>query len=379
MGSRHLLRRIAVVLEHGWVETQAFIREPIVHLAAEGIEVDLLARETDNWSPIPGVRYLPRRSLWTPSGQAAFARLLGRGVLRRDYDLVLANPAVSLVIGDLLARGSGAPLVVWHDELWTDRDVNLSPRLRAAMYRAHARADLTVVTDLRRMEVLEADCPALGSRRVVELPNAPSGAPAPARDRSSVRRDLGIDDDVTMVLNAGSLTKRFGLDDLLGVLPDLPARTMVVMQSAMHTHRLDPAVLALVEARYPVRFRLDPRPYPEVDDLVTAADIGVALYHGSIPNVRYVGKGSGKLSRYLRAGKPVIVDRNASLEFVEGYGAGVVVDDPSQVPAAIDAINARYDDYVAGARRCFAEELSFERHWPAVRAAIGDLVGGSAA
>ena len=374
MGSRGLHRRIAVIHEHGWIETQAFIREPIVHLAAEGFEIDLVARATDNWSPIPGVRYLARGSLRTPSAQALVARLFLRGALRRDYDLVIATPAVSMAAGALLARVSGAPFVVWHDELYTERDLTLAPRIRAAMYQAHARADLTVITDLRRMEVLEADQPALRGRPVVELANAPSGEPVPTRDRAAIRRDLGIADDVTLVLNAGSLTTRFGLDDLLGVLPDFPDRTMLVMQSAMHTHKLDPAVLALVESKYPVRFRLDPLPYAEVDDLVVAADIGVALYHGWIPNVRYVGKGSGKLNRYLRAGKPVIVDRNANLEFIEGYGAGVVVDDPSEVPAAITTINARYDEFAAGARRCFAGELAFETHWPKVRAAIGALI-----
>ena len=76
----------------------------------------------------------------------------------------------------------------------------------------------------------------------------------------------------------------------------------------------------------------------------------MALYHGTIPNVRYVGKGSGKLNRYLRAGKPVIVDRNANLEFVADYEAGVVVDDPSGIPAAIETIRASYDQYAANAR-----------------------------
>ena len=64
------------------------------------------------------------------------------------------------------------------------------------------------------------------------------------------------------------------------------------------------------------------------------------LYFGSIPNVRYVGKGSGKLARYLRSAKPVIVDCNANLDFIADYGAGVVISQPSDIPAAIRRIQA---------------------------------------
>jgi glycosyltransferase involved in cell wall biosynthesis len=369
-------QRIAVILEHGWVETQSFVREPIAHLAAAGFEIDLFARAAENWTPIDGVRYFPRQSFRKPAAQVLAARLLARALLRRDYDLVIATPAISLVFGAVLARLAGVPLVALHDELWTPRDINLATRLRHAMYRAHERAALTIITDLRRVDVLQADWPALRGHRFVELPNAPAGEPT-ACDREGMRAKLGVPADTTVLLNAGSLTKRFGLDYLLGAIPHFPENALLVCQSAMHTHRLDPAVVALLEARYPVRFRLDPLPYGRVDELVAAADIGVALYHGSIPNVRYVGKGSGKLNRYLRAAKPVIVDRNANLEFVGDYDAGVVISHPCEVPSAISAITENYETFSANARRCFDEQLAFETHWPQVHAALGELMSAS--
>ena len=369
-------KRIAVILEHGWVDVQPFFREPVAHLAAEGFEIDMVARATENWTAIEGVHYVTKQSLRKPSGQAFAARFLARGLLRRDYDLVIATPAIALVFGAVLARLAGAPLVVLHDELWTPRDVKLAPRLRHAMYRAHERAALTIITDLRRVEVLEKDWPPLRGHRFVELPNAPAGEPISTRDREKTRAELGVRPDQTLVLHAGSLTKRFGLDDLLEALPHFPENAVLVCQSALHTHRLDPALLALVEARYPVQFRLDPVPYGRVDELVAAADIGVALYHGTIPAVRRVGKGSGKLNRYLRARKPAIVDTNADLEFVGDYEAGVVISHPSEIPSAIATITERYETFSINARRCFDEQLAFETHWPQVRAALGELMGG---
>jgi glycosyltransferase involved in cell wall biosynthesis len=242
------------------------------------------------------------------------------------------------------------------------------------MYRAHERAAMTIITDLRRVEVLEQEWPDLAGHRFLELPNAPAGKPVPARNREEIRAELGVPLGTTMLLNAGSLTKRFGFDDLLEALPHVPDGAMLVCQSAVHTHNLEPGFLASLEARYPVRFRLDPLPYSRVDELVAAADIGIALYEGSIPNVRYVGKGSGKVNRYLRAGRPVIVDRNANLEFVADYEAGVVISRPCDIPRAIAAITARYETFSANARRCFDEELAFETHWPPLRAALAELM-----
>jgi hypothetical protein len=135
-------------------------------------------------------------------------------------------------------------------------------------------------------------------------------------------------------------------------------------------------LVELAEARYPVRFQLEPLPYDRVDDVVAAADIGIALYRSESPNFRYCGKGSGKLNRYLRAGKPVIVDRNASLEWVADRGAGVVVDGPHEIPAAIERITSDYDRFAAATARCFDADLAFDTHWPTVRAALGRVLAG---
>ena len=359
-------RRVVVLLDHDWVENQAFARETIAALASEGFTIDLVARATDSWTEIPGVRYLSRGSLRGLSTQALLARLALDGFRTRDCAFVLATPPMSVVAGYALARTCGAPLIVLHDELWTSHNT----RVAGAMYRAHERAALTIITDARRVPVLVEDWPALASQEFVELPNCPAGV-VDARPRDEVRAELGIPADAFTLLNAGSLTPAMGLHELLGALPRFPADAFLVCQSGVVRGGLDPALLELVEARYPVRFRLAPLPYDRVDDLVAACDVGIALYPSDLLALRLCGKGSGKLSRYLRAGKPVIVDRNANLDFVADYGAAEVVKDASGIPDAIRRIAGDYDRYAAAATKCYEAELSFETHWPVVREAIG--------
>jgi glycosyltransferase involved in cell wall biosynthesis len=365
-------RRIVVLLDHDWAESQAFAREPVVALAADGFEVDVVARTTSAWTDVPGVRYHPRDSLRHPSAQAMIARLAADGLRERDCAMVIATPPVSLVAGQYLARLAGAPLVVLHDELWTSKNHRMSERLRRAMFRAHERAALTIITDLRRVEILEDEWPALRDHTFVELSNCPAG-PLRARPRDEVRAELGWPADATVVLNAGSLTPMMGLHDVLRALPDFPENAFLVCQAGL-VRPLDPALVELVEARYPAKFQRQPVPYDAVDDIVAASDIGIALYHSDLPNFRTCGKGSGKLNRYLRAGKPVIVDRNASLEWVAEYGAGVVIDDHTGIPDAIRCITNDYGAYAAAATKCFEQELSFETHWPVVRAALDDAM-----
>ena len=194
-----------MILEHGWVETQAFVREPIVQLAAEGISIDLVARgdaelDADPWSPVPATG----RPCGSHRRRRLLRELLGRGLLRRDYDLVIATP------GGLDGVRCGARSPVGRAPGGLARRALDAPRREprtlgsaAAMYRAHERAALTVITDLRRVEVLEADWPALAGQRFVELPNAPAGPPRPSRDRATIRADLGIADDTVLLLNAG--------------------------------------------------------------------------------------------------------------------------------------------------------------------------------
>lgn len=362
-------RRVVVLLDHDWVDNQAFARETIAALAREGFTVDVVARATDSWTGIPGVRYIARGSLRRLPAQALLARLALRGLRARDCAFVLATPPMSVVAGYALARACHAPLVVLHDELWTSRNT----RVAGMMHRAHERSALTIITDLRRVPLLADDWPPLRNQEFVELPNCPSG-PVQARPRDEVRAEMGIPADAFALLNAGSLVPAMGLHEILGALPRLPDGTFLVCQSGTGRSALDPALVSLVEDHHPVRFRFQPMAYDRIDDLVAACDVGIAVYSGDLPGLRLCGKGSGKLSRYLRAGKPVIVSRDTNLDFVGDYGAGEIVQDANGIPDAIRRIADDYDRYSRAATQCYEAELSFEKHWPAVRAAIGRAV-----
>lgn len=374
-------RRIAVLCDNVHLEAVPFIREPLLHLASEGFGIDLVAPTASygypDWTPVPGVRQLVvsgYRDRPTVEDARTLGRLAVRGLVRRDYAAVFATPIVSLVLGAAFSALWRVPLVVLSDELYTEGDPSSPhPRWHAAMHRAHARAALTVITDLRRAALLREETNLLDNQRFVELPNSPSGGVA-ASDPGEFRKRLRVGAKDVLVLHSGGLWPWARAPELMSELPSLAANTVLVFQ--MNT-RADPSsreLYELLECAYPVRFLTDPVPYELVDDAVSACDIGVALYRDENPNLALTGKGSGKVGRYLRAGKPVIVEHTGGLEWIAECGAGEVIDAVSELPQAIERIMADYDLYAQRARRCHAEQMSFERYWPVVRAALADVI-----
>ncbi|HEV7459922.1 MAG TPA: hypothetical protein VGN78_05265 [Solirubrobacteraceae bacterium] len=365
-------RRVAVLFEHPYIETLPFVREPVAQLAAEGFEVELLAPDPWAWSGMHGVRYLPVPDYEggvQPRAVAAVAALAARGAVGRDYELVLATPGMSLIIGAALARLWRAPLVVLADELYTAADVDPKPRLRAAIRRAHERAEFTIVPDLIRARAMVEDHPALAGHRFLELPNAPAGPVAPV-DRAAVRRRMGVPDDAVVALSAGSLLPQMGLDVCLDAAARLPPGVMLALQSNGHLDPPAASLCARLESALPVRFLLEPAPYDRVDEVVCASDIGVALYRSPDPNYVLCGKASGKAARFLRAGKPIIVDRGGALEWVAQAGAGEAIDGADDFAAAVEKLAADAPGYAERARECHREHFAFERHWPPVRTAL---------
>jgi glycosyltransferase involved in cell wall biosynthesis len=373
--------RLAVLCDNVHLEAVPFVREPLVHLAAEGFGIDLVAPTASygypDWTPVAGVRQLVvsgYRDRPTMHDARTLSRLAVRGLVRRDYAAVLATPIVSVVLGAAFSALWRVPLVVLSDELYTEGDPNSPhPRWHGAMHRAHARAALTIITDIRRAALLRHESNLLEDQRFVELPNSPSGAVVSV-DHDEFRKRLRVAPDDVLVLHSGGLWPWARAPELMSVLPSLAANTVLVFQRNVRADAATRELYDLLERAYPVRFLADPVPYELVDDVVSACDIGVALYRDENPNIALTGKGSGKIGRYLRAGKPVIVDRTGGLEWVAEYGAGEVIADVAELPQAIDRITADYDLYAQRARKCHAEQMSFERYWPVVRAALADVM-----
>jgi hypothetical protein len=106
-------------------------------------------------------------------------------------------------------------------------------------------------------------------------------------------------------------------------------------------------------------------PYEQIDKIYSSATICLAFYRDRDSNFSKISKASGKLSYYLKHGKPVLVNNIDSLRaLVERYNFGLVIQNPSdplEIEFAIKTILNNYTYFSKNAKKCFDEEFDFDK------------------
>jgi hypothetical protein len=135
-----------------------------------------------------------------------------------------------------------------------------------------------------------------------------------------------------------------------------------------HTERMNPHMQEIMayHGKGQTYVSCKPIPYQKVDDLVFSASIGLGFYADKGVNARYIGASSGKVNLLLKAGIPCIVRNFEGLRWVEEYGAGLCIENTSEVFSAVEKIMGEYPVYQQRAIDTFEQQLSFDRAFHAI-------------
>jgi glycosyltransferase involved in cell wall biosynthesis len=277
--------------------------------------------------------------------------------LRARQSILVAVGVRGLFVTGILARMLGEPFIYNSLEIYAD------PRFRRGRRRAfkwvesllNRRAAFTIIQDEERAEILSRvnglgiqDClifpnaplPA-GAEEPYDPVNAPEAIAAAVEARAAGRRILSYSGSLAEWGNVGALPR---------VAAGLPDPWLLIVQSRMR------ATAGEIPPGVSDRFRVNAEPLTVADyhRFVRLSDAGLAWYHPSDPNLRYVGLSSGKIAQYWALGKPVIVNRLPLFEDVlREFRSGVTVDSPQEIPAAVETIASDYQAYEAGASAAF--------------------------
>jgi glycosyltransferase involved in cell wall biosynthesis len=370
--------RIAVLAPTGALNIQPAIINAIRCFTAAGYAVDVFSIRNHRYTaPDLGagakVRYLPItfNSLREPRILAtlAFTAWLP-WAMRGRYDAVFAGGVRALIAVWLTSWVRSRKVINLQLELYVGQ--KLKSRLAGVFKWIERRAIrscwLTLIQDESRANMLRADV-GIPAEKMVLVPNSPLG---PGRIRTSrfLHDRLGLNKETNIVLAPGSIGPLFCSEETVVAAQALPEQWQCVIHSAQPVPDGDPYIARINtrNVRNRVAFSLSPLPYELVDQLLSSARIGLALY-GAIggPNTTEVGLASGKLCQFLKVGVPVIVsDFPVLRDFVLTHKVGLPMAAIEDLPRLVADIEKDYAGYRQRAVQAFDQALSFDRHFKQV-------------
>ena len=247
------------------------------------------------------------------------------------------------------------------------------------------KALFTIIQDGERAGVL-AKHNHIPDGKFAFVPNAPAG-PAVHRPSRYWHRRFGLPPETRVVLHIGGIRWWTHVSDIVQSVTDWPDNWVLVVHTNRDYSIAADSVLSDLKALAPpgrVCFSEIPVRRQELPNLLNGADIGIAFYPQKsrspdkpLPlNARRMGLSSGKISSYLSAGLPVIVNRIESVvmsKLLTKYRCGIVVENSSQIRSAILRIEDDYQDYSQGSIELFNNHLDFRKAFQQVLTRLGQI------
>jgi glycosyltransferase involved in cell wall biosynthesis len=290
---------------------------------------------------LPGSQSALRRALFelTFLAHAATARGLDRpdlvlGIVPSLSDGVLAaglarrfGVPYGLLIQDLVGQSAAQSGIAGGDRV---------ARTTGAIEGRAARgaAGIAVVSDGFRPYLLAAG---VDAARIAFVPNWSHVTPS-RRDRKETRAELGWGDDDHVVLHAGNMGLKQGLENVIAAawlaVGSAPRHRFVLMGDGNQRCRLQVLAAGLPNLEF-----LAPQPADRFIDVLAAADTLLVNERGSVVDMSL----PSKLTSYFVAGCPVVAavsPDGATAREVTRSGAGLTVSggDPAALVAALDRL-----------------------------------------
>ena len=286
-----------------------------------------------------------RRFILVSRRASTHFRLL-RMLVASKPDVVHAHDVNTLLTAWLAARFTGAKLVYDAHEISTDREGYKSFRNFVARVENFImpRASLTMTTTDTRAKFFAR---AYGIKRPLVLQNRPRFHEANAGNR--IREELGVADDVPIVLYQGGLQQGRGLDRIVDAAKLVENANFVFIGGG----RMEQGLKAQVESlSLGDRVHFIPTvALAKLPSYTVSADIGVQAIENTCLN--HFSTDSNKLFEYLIAGLPIVATNMPEIrKIVQEYNLGHLVPESDTVQLA-DAIQRLVDD--AGSRERFAK------------------------
>jgi hypothetical protein len=357
--------RIALFTDRAYIDAHYCFRTTIENLVDDGWEVDLYMR----WAPthpVPVFLSGKVRIIFIPTTRITTVFFLLRCIfsLTRVYSVVIATPKWGLYWAAWIAQWRKFPLVCLADEVYPQAE-QLTPYQQKWKRReawAHRQCMFTIALSKERFELSRMENNLPKEHRFFVVPNAPRGK-ATRLKTNYLRQKLNIANEKSVLLHCGgSGWKLF--------------RELMTKSNLLHVDQVVVAhgryggVLDGIEEAGKLRLSKEVVPAARMDELVSSADIGLALYSNADDGEIRNGPTAGKIGTYLKNCIPMIVGNISSLQWVDREKCGVWVSRVEDIPAAASKILKDYAMYSDNAGRVFERDFEFSKHFVKILQAL---------
>lgn len=322
-------------------------------------------------------------------GPFAYESLYGADLLQRwdrredkaRCDLAIGIEIYGLLLAARIAKRAQCPIVYYSLELDSWRYVRRveSSCLRRLASKVLSKTALTIIQDDTRWESLRAGA-GLGERAHRTLLPVSLARPLVAPTRAHV--PLAIKSAVAgrkMVLLVGFLWKQRMTFELIEQAKLLPDGFVLVIHGSSFGDEQRLLQEKVNESSGRVIWSRDVMRREELEDLVVAAEVGLALYPDLDDNHRMTAHSSEKMALYAQCGVPVIsFDYPSYSTHFSKYKSGVAVPSIDRIPEAVEQISRTRSAYSHEARRSYREIYHFQIHEGGVLKALSETAGSKA-
>lgn len=295
-----------------------------------------------------------------------------------NYDVVFAISQLGLIYAWRYWQGTGVPIIYLNDEIRFGKEgrnaaVRLYKRvLKWLEVRANQSAAFSIIQDEERADLL-AEANRIDRASIMILPNAMAGKSGRLESRYLQER-FGLPESAIILLSVGMVSPFFYSLELVQAARNWPVNYRLILHSRynqMNEPYFQQVQLNADHLR--TLFSLAPVSFAELDQLISSAHIGLALYADFGPNITSVGKSSGKVSSFLKNGIPVIAQDFPSFSWIEQEGCGICVSNLEEVIPSAQRILADYRTYSENAMRTYDNYLSIDKYFEQIRSKMKEI------
>jgi glycosyltransferase involved in cell wall biosynthesis len=297
-----------------------------------------------------------------------------------DFVCLIGVEPFGLIAATLAADASkkekSVPVIYYNQELLLEKECHTVELkiLKVLERMCNRMCYLTIVTDKRRAALLRIDN-SIESESIICVPVAGLGKAYRAKG-NLLKEMCGIPQEKKVLLYAGYMESWAMCLEMAEAAQNWKDDIVLVLHSWQEDAANSPYITQIrrLTQTHKVYLSLKQVDWQKMPELVSSADIGLALYQNLGEARSEIGHSSNKLAQYLQMGLPVITTDYPSLrDVIDRYQCGAYGTGPDSIEPLAEMIFDDYERYRANAFRCYESEYNFAKYFRKVIERIREI------